>query len=139
MHTPTYTLHALALADTGMSRAVNDMLVSAIGGRKGYVQVFPLWPAAERASFSTLLVKGGFAVSASYDNVTAVVSSPIIIRVAYSLGASSVCRVADPWGGGPTGGLTVACGGSAVPVSWESDGFIFSFTAPLGVDCSVVK
>jgi hypothetical protein len=44
--------------------AVDDMLVQAPSGR--WLELFPVWPKSQPASFSNLLAKGGFEVSASY-------------------------------------------------------------------------
>jgi hypothetical protein len=48
----------------GVSVAVGDMLVQAPSGR--WIELFPVWPKSQPASFSNLLVKGGFEVSATY-------------------------------------------------------------------------
>jgi hypothetical protein len=48
----------------GVSVAVDDMLVQAPSGR--WIELFPVWPKSQPASFSNLLAKGGFEVSASY-------------------------------------------------------------------------
>ena len=54
--------------NAGMAQALNDMFLAAPGGR--YIQVFPAWPKSEPASFTTLRAKGGFLVSAAWNNVT---------------------------------------------------------------------
>jgi len=49
--------------NVGISRAVNEMLVQAPGG--AYVELFPVWPPEEPATFTNLRTKGGFLISAS--------------------------------------------------------------------------
>jgi hypothetical protein len=53
----------------GVSVAVGDMLVQAPSGR--WIEFFPVWPKSQPASFSNLLAKGGFEVSASYTPLAA--------------------------------------------------------------------
>jgi hypothetical protein len=123
----------------GVSLFLNHMLVGAEGGRTGPIRLFPFWPAAEPASFSQLLTKGGLLVSASWDNATQAVLSPVTVRAKFALrGAQSVTvRMADAWGG--AAGVTASCGGADAPVSWSGAGAVrvLSFVAPVGVDCAV--
>jgi len=123
----------------GVSRAVDEMLVTSLGGVGGNVSVFPFWPSTEPAAFATLLVKGGFAVSASYSNVTRRVESPVTLSLQHALGgaASGTARLEDPWGAGSAGGVTAVCGGAPVTLAWSADGRVLSFDAPLGVVCKV--
>lgn len=51
------------IENAGVSRAVQEMLVQAPGG--DYLELFPVWPASEPASFANLRTKGGFIVTAS--------------------------------------------------------------------------
>ena len=123
----------------GVSLFLNHMLVGAEGGRTGPLRLFPFWPAAEPAAFSQLLAKGGLLVSASWNNVTASVASPITVRAEHTLlGAPfTTARLADPWG---DASATVSCGGGATaPVAWAGSGAVkvMSWRAPLGVDCLV--
>ena len=48
----------------GVSVAVTDMLLQAPSGR--WIEMFPAWPKSQPASFSNLLAKGAFEVSATY-------------------------------------------------------------------------
>lgn len=152
------------IENTGITRAVNDMLVqanrlpAAPGGLPAapgaYVlTLFPFWPGGEPASFQNLLAKCGFLVSAGYDNVTQSVVSPISITAAYTVNdaATSTVALVCPW---PTAcaaaanaslnadaapassaAVSVSCGGSIVPVTWS--GSVLSFAAPAGVPCTV--
>ena len=123
----------------GCSRAISDMLATTVGGLGGAIQVFGFWPATEPASFQTLLVKGGFAVTASYSNATQRIASPVIISAQHTWmqAPSANARLLDPWGVGPSGGVTVSCGGASTPVTWEAGGAVLGFAAPLGEDCAV--
>ena len=49
--------------NVGVTRAVNEMLLSAPGGL--YIELFPFFPPDEPASFTTLRSKGGWLVSAA--------------------------------------------------------------------------
>lgn len=122
----------------GASRALNDMLATSLGGLGGAICVFCFWPSQEPASFQTLLVKGGFAVSAAFSNATQAVS-PVVVSAQYTWqgAATARARLRDPWAAGPAGGVTATCDGADAPVSWDSAGAVLSFTAPLGVDCVV--
>ena len=125
----------------GASRAVNDMLATSIGGLGGAIMIFGFWPASEPASFHSLLVKGGFAVSASFSNATQRVASPVVISAQYTWAqaAQATARLYEPFGVGSSGGITATCGGVSAPLTWVADalGAIMSFSAPLGVDCLV--
>lgn len=124
--------------NVGVSRAVAEMLATSVGGAVGgVILVFGFWPADEPATFQTLLVKGGFAVSASYSNTTRRVASPVVVSAqhTWASAASATARLRDPWGAGPSGGVAVSCGGVDTPVAWS--GAVMSFDAPLSVDCAV--
>ena len=125
--------------NVGVARAVDEMLVTAVGGPGGAVQIFPFWPQTLPASFRGLLVKGGLAVSAEYNNATRSVVSPMTIRAQYTwMGApATTARLVDPWGVGPSGGVTATCAGASVPVAWDAAGAVLSFAAPIGIDCAV--
>jgi len=70
----TLTLSALSLPSApgggveniGLSQAVNDMLLQSSNGT---MRLFPAWPPAEPAAFTTLRAKGAFLVSAAWDPV----------------------------------------------------------------------
>ena len=121
----------------GIVRALNEMLVTSVGGVGGVVSLFPFWPATEPCTFQGLLVKGGIEVSASYSNATGKIESPVGLRVSYTWegAATGVVRLGDPWGGG-AGSIGVACeDGSKPTVAWA--GGVAVFNAPLAVQCSV--
>lgn len=129
------------IENTGMARGVNEMLLQSYRVAPAtlpatYVlSLFPFWPTGEPSSFSSLLAKGGFTVSAAYDNVTATVRSPVEITAAYTISgaASSRCSLLSPW---PAAIVAVSCAGARVPVSQPSPGIV-AFDAPLGVLCLV--
>jgi len=123
----------------GVSRAIDEMLATSLGGVGGNVSLFPFWPASEPASFRSLLVKGGFAVSARYSNATRRVESPVTLSLRHAPGgaAAATARLEDPWGAGSGGGVTATCAGADAPLSWSADGRVLSFEAPLGADCLV--
>jgi len=118
--------------NVGVSRAINEMLVQAPDGK--YIQFFPMWPQDQSASFHTLLVKGGFLVSASYDNGAGKVGNVEITSV-YTLPAnatSSLCTVLSPWG---ITKVMVTCNGNQATVTWNDKWF--HFNAPKNVVCQV--
>jgi hypothetical protein len=120
----------------GVSRAINEMLVTSIGGVGGVLTLFPFWPASLTAAFGGLAVKGGLLVGAAYDNATAAVGSPFTIIATVGATATQRVRLADPWG---KGALTVTCGtGAPIAVSWESAG-VCTFELPGGQTCGVGK
>jgi hypothetical protein len=144
------------IENAGVIRAVHEMLLasarvprgnssSSSGGSGGsglgaYVHtLFPFWPADEPAAFSTLLAKGGFEMSAAYDNATRAVAAPVTVTAAHVWGDAPTARVSlvNPWPGA-AGGVAVHCGGGgAVPVQWALNGTVLSFDAPRGVVCDV--
>ena len=95
----------------GVTQAVNDMLVQAPGGR--YIALFPVWPAAEPAAFSSLRTKGGFLVSATWNNATQAVDDGISITA--TAPDCKECVLQDPFG-------TAANPSKAVPVVTCSGG-----------------
>eukprot|EP01116_Phalansterium_solitarium_P024282 TRINITY_DN8859_c0_g1_i1.p1 TRINITY_DN8859_c0_g1~~TRINITY_DN8859_c0_g1_i1.p1 ORF type:complete len:900 (+),score=224.85 TRINITY_DN8859_c0_g1_i1:143-2842(+) len=124
------------IENVGISRAVNEMLVQTPNNT--FVALFPMWPAAEPASFRNQLVKGGFLVSAAYDNVLASVTA-FEVTAAYTLNGapSSVCTVLSPWPSAKQSDVAVDCGGTRVALQWDSTGTMFSFKAPLSVLCQI--
>lgn len=131
------------IENIALSRAIAEMLVTSVSTAtsagapgSGYViRLLPFWPANETVSFTSLLVKGGFAVSAAYDGTSGAVQSPVAIAAQYTLGdaLSSPCRLELPWPG--TSSVTVTCAGAVVASSVT--GGIASFDAPRGVTCDV--
>ena len=126
--------------NVGVARALTEMLVTAVGGENGPLLLFPFWPASEPASFAGLLAKGGFAVSAAYDNATRAVASPVLVLAQHTWAGApaGAARLFDPWGGGP-GSVTVTCGGTRASVAWGPAPGVLSWPAPLGVPCEVAQ
>jgi len=134
--------------NVGMTAAINAMLLGSVGGLKGYLQVFPFWPATEPANFTRLLGKGGFEVSASYSPTTkslggggvaaAYVSSPVTIFSKYTLAGASATpvRLRSPWSTSAAGHI-VTCAGVQVNFTWEPQTLTLKWAAPLGVPCEV--
>ena len=137
------------MENTGVSRAVNEMLLTAFAvpaaleGDLGdfALQLFPFIDPTAPAAFTTLLARGGFAVSASYSNETRAVASPVAITAAYVLPgeAAARCSLVLPAGWQSAAGATVSCGGAppaAAAARTLPDGrAALSFTAPAGVPC----
>ena len=131
------------IENAGMSRAINEMLLQAwpLGGTSGQyaLKLFPFWPSTEPASFSGLLSKGGFAVSAAFDAVSGAVVSPVSLTAQHTLrdAPSSRATFVGPWTDGALVSPVVTCGGVGVSSAW--DGSTLSFDAPRGVPCSIAR
>lgn len=128
------------IENTGMARGVNEMLLQSfrLPGPPPVsylLALFPFWPTDEPAAFETLLAKGGFTVSAAYDNATRAVRSPVAVTAAYTVSGapSSLCSMLIPW---PSSGVAVSCGGEDVPVALPNPGVV-EFSAPRAVTCFV--
>jgi len=117
--------------NVGISRAINDMLCQAPQGK--YLIFFPMWPQDQSASFHTLLLQGGFLVSASYNSGTKQVEN-VEVTATYILnnGTSSTCSILNPWNGR---NVNVVCGGNQAVVKVTDKWF--SFSAPKNVLCKV--
>jgi hypothetical protein len=143
------------IENVGISRAVNEMLLSAEGG---VVQLFPAWPAGQLASFTTLRTKGGFLVTAAYGEGStaasrrAQASLTVLSPIAIQSTASSACQLLDPWPPGPSrttahssaSVVSIAPSGQASPVPslWMSgDGvqqhYVLVFNTSAGVEYEV--
>ena len=132
------------LENTGITLAINEMLVA--GNPTGeeetpwLIELFPGWPSTESAAFTSLRVKGGFELSASYSNSSGV-STPITM----SSHAGEPCAILDPWwnrGKANTNGIgdrnrgdsimVSTVSGVHVPVRWvavrSGDAFVFNTT-----------
>jgi len=122
----------------GVSLFLNHMFVGTEGGRMGPIRLFPFWPSAEPVAFGRLLTKGGWEVSAAWNNATLSVVSPVTVQAKHTLlGAPfATARLADPWG---DAAADVTCGGAATPSAWSGTGVVkvLSWRAPLQVDCLV--
>ena len=128
----------------GMSRPINEMLLQSwrlpkgAGGGSGagpfLLELFPFWPSAQPASFTTLLAKGGFEVSASYDGDSKTVGG-VSIRAAHTVldAASSRASLVNPWGAGKE--VSIDCGSGPVAVAVSPEGWL-SWDAPRGVACT---
>ena len=128
----------------GMSRPINEMLLQswrlprdAGGGTSGpfLLELFPFWPSGQPASFTTLLAKGGFEVSASYDDASKAVSG-VSVKAAHTVLAAATARASlvNPWGAGAR--VDVACAGRPATVAVSPEGWL-SWDAPRGVACTV--
>jgi len=127
----------------GMSRPINEMLLQSwrlpTGSHPGMgpflLEVFPFWPVEQPASFTTLLAKGGFEVSAAYSEVTKTVSG-VFVNAKHTVLDASTSRVSlvNPWGNGTS--TVVTCGSSFPALSVSPEGWL-SWDAPRGVSCSV--
>ena len=140
------------IENIGASRAINDMLLGAVPLPSGaappqplapppwLLRLFPFWPAGEPAAFTSLLAKGGFLVTARYDNASRAVVSPVQITAAYTLAgaAAAVVHVQSPWPHAPPDAVSATCGGAPAPVTWpaEYDG-VLAFPAPRGLACEL--
>lgn len=116
--------------NAGLALAVTDMLLRAPGGE--FIVLFPAWPVGEPASFTNLLAKGGWRVSAQW-TAPAKVAADVSITNGVEGSGSRTCRLANPWVGVAT--VKVSCGGKAVRVS--SEGELLAWSAPEGVACTV--
>ena len=114
----------------GVSVAVADMLLQAPNGR--WIELFPVWPKSQPASFSNLLAKGAWEVSASFAP-----NAPACVRVSgvsvVSMAGSRPCVVKSPWP--ESCKVSVECGGESAAVA--SSGGLFHFTAPAGAVCKI--
>ena len=118
--------------NAGLALAVADMLLRAPGGE--FIVLFPTWPVAEPASFTNLLAKGGWRVSAEWE-VPAKAAAGVTITNAAKGSGSRTCRLANPWAGAEA--VKVSCGGKAASVASEGD--LLAWSAPEGVACTVSK
>ena len=154
---PNLLLYATGggIENTGVTRAINEMLLSSSRVPAGYapcgaaspgkgcgpwaLSLFPSWPLDEPAAFETLLAKGGFLVSAAYDNVTHSVASPVRVVAKF---ADARCTLVAPWPGDGAP-AAVDCGAGAVPVDVAPRGggapVLLSFDAPAGAVCAVSR
>ena len=134
------------IEEIGASVAINDMLLLSTGGGAtgdagAILRLFPVWRIAEDngpAAFTGLRAKGGFVVSASYNNVSDEVTG---VRVTSDAGVT--CRILSPcapmtglWCGGP-GSVSVVelSTHKTVHVGWIQDdrrGEIFFFATRPG-------
>lgn len=113
--------------NAGLALVVNEMLLSSPGGN--YIELFPVWPPSEPARFSQLRAKGGFIVSAAWDNITRAVSSCSIIAT-----VPGQVDLLNPW---PKTNVSVTCGGAGLQVN-VNDRWV-SWRAKVGVPCNVHK
>lgn len=114
--------------NVGAVAAVNDMLVRAPNGR--FIVLFPFWPAQQPATFTRLRTKGGFIVSAAWNNVSAAVESPVTIIAT----VTGNCTLQHPW---PQDGQlpTVSCPAPRAAISDGTDRFLWFMAA--GETCTV--
>lgn len=111
----------------GMARAVCDMLLTTRYNVLGQPLVlFGAWPATEPASFTGLVAKGGFKVTAAFKPEAGV--GPV--QVVASVGGPCTMVLPRGWSASHVKGV---CGGKAVPITVDQD--VVSFDSPAGVEC----
>ena len=132
--TPNY---AGGLEEIGVTMLINDMLLLVTGWPRHdpILRLFPVWryaAGAGSASFRGLRAKGGFVVSAAYNNETDHVSG---VEIRSDVGR--LCALLSPWprasGDGAVTVLTAS--GAKVPVSWRGNdarGAIFEWNTTAG-------
>jgi hypothetical protein len=91
-----------------------------------------VWPPSHSASFSKLRSKGGFIVSARWDNASRTVADVSIEATVLPGG----CTLLNPWDEASINNITVTCDGKAVAVS-RRDRWIFFTPTGVGVACEV--
>jgi len=74
--------------NVGVTQAVNDMLVRSVDGN--VIVLFPTWPTGEPATFSSLRTKGGWIVTAAYNNGT-------VTGVVVEGTRDALCGLQNPW------------------------------------------
>jgi hypothetical protein len=132
------------LEEIGVSMVINDMLLLVTGWprRDPIIRLFPVWrktAGAGPASFHGLRAKGGWVVSASYNNLTDEVSD-----VQIRSDAGRPCALLSPWARASGVGavaVTTMAGAEEVPVSWRSNderGAILEWNTTAGAVYSVV-
>lgn len=118
------------LEEIGVTMVINDMLLASTGNYSTRVlRLFPVWRGSGggSASFSGLRAKGGFVVTASYDN-----STDQVYNVSITSDAGRRCAVLSPWGHAD---VVVAHASTGQPVAfvWRSDSHaIFEFATVAG-------
>eukprot|EP01051_Picozoa_sp_SAG22_P007377 SAG22_NODE_517_length_9528_cov_3.821508_6_plen_491_part_00 len=118
----------------GMSRAVDEMLVSAPGGK--YIELFPMWPRGSDAAFRNLRVKGAFLVSANYSARSRSVTYLTVEGAAVDAAQQRECIVKSPW---HTKRVSVSCcgEGSKMEVAVTPGTGLFSFCTQRGCTCAI--
>jgi alpha-L-fucosidase 2 len=79
----------------GATEAVNSALLQS---QEGFIRLFPMWPVAENASFTTLRARGAFLVSAAFAG--GATAAPVLVRADDSFAAAPParnCSLLDPW------------------------------------------
>lgn len=113
MHSTNFLAYAPGggVENIGLSQAVVDMLVQCSNnGNNGTIHLFPAWPKAEPAAFTTLRVKGALLVTARWDP-----SQQKAVDVSVTATASTVTSrvsLANPFGDAADG-ITVRCSETA--------------------------
>jgi hypothetical protein len=115
-------VYAGGLEEIGVSMAINDMLLLVTGWPRQdpVIRLFPVWrmsDGAGSASFSGLRAKGGFVVSAAWNNATDEVSGVKIVS-----DSGRRCALLSPWARatGPGSVLVLGSNGSEIPVQWRN-------------------
>ncbi len=117
----------------GMSRAIEEMLVSSPGGQ--YIELFPMWPRTANASFRNLRVKGAFRVSANWSATVKAVTLLEIEPAAVDSAQQEDCVVKCPWELSRVTTVTVACGNGSDNVPVRKG--LLTFRAKAGQRCSL--
>ena len=123
------------LEEIGVADAINTMLLATTSARPGgdatagVLRLFPVWKISGggNASFSKLLAKGGFEVSASFNNDTGLVGD-----VSITARADARCAVLSPWAS-LGARVRVTSGAVSVPLEWGKNGDgVFAFDVHAG-------
>jgi hypothetical protein len=121
------------IEEAGTAMVLQDMLLASTGrGPRMVLRLFPVWRTASGgpASFVGLRAKGGFIVSAAYDNTTDTVG-PFNITSEAGL----PCAVVSPWGKATLVEVREVGTASTVSVEWDRAdrrGPIFRFNTSAG-------
>jgi len=98
--------------DVHMPFVISELLLQSYGG---VIRLFPAWPKAKSASFTTLRAEGGFLVSSSLKNGKI---GPTKIHSA----VGGICRVQWPWGN-----VSIRCEEDGKEVPYRIENKIISF------------
>ena len=143
------------IENAGISQAVVDMLLSSsatpstpgaeppVGMGAWVLSLFPFWPASEPASFSNLVAKGAWGVSAAFDNATQAVISPVTVQAVSPepSGSGSTRRLSLrlPWTSAQPSEVSATCGGISTPLVWTNWTMIGQPVTVLSLDIPAVQ
>ena len=106
---PLLSLGGGGIEQAGATEAVNSALLQS---QEGFLRFFPMWPANESASFTTLRARGALLVSASFV-AGAGVAAPVTVLADSSGSRTRNCSFLSPWAAGAV--VTSASGNASVP------------------------